>query len=126
MLPDGRVLPPIIGPPLDGREGRMEIRDTDRGDLDGDRVYDRAVGPMQFIPATWRTQAVDANGDGIADVHNIYDAALAAGNYLCQGGRDLSKPDDWWAAILSYNNVAAYANQVFAAADDYGRRSLGS
>lgn len=124
VLSDGRVLPPIIGPRLDGQGDRLEIRDTDQGDLDNDREYDRAVGPMQFIPSTWRQQATDANGDGIADVHNIYDAALAAGNYLCQGGRDLSKAADWWEAILSYNNVVAYADAVFAAADEYGQQSV--
>ena len=29
------------------------IRDTDGGRYDGDPVWDRAVGPMQFIPGTW-------------------------------------------------------------------------
>ena len=27
--------------------------DTDNGRFDGDKVWDRAVGPMQFIPTTW-------------------------------------------------------------------------
>lgn len=123
LLDDGRAWPPIVGDPLDGRDGRAYIADTDGGRLDGDPVYDRAVGPMQFIPTTWEESLIDATGDGVADVHNIHDAALAAANYLCRGGRDLSRPDDWWAAILSYNNVQAYANEVFSVANDYGRRS---
>jgi hypothetical protein len=125
LLEDGRALPPIIGDPLDGQDNRMLIPDSDAGQLDGDRTYDRAVGPMQFIPTTWRVEAVDGSGDGIADVNNIYDAALAAANYLCRNGRDLSDVTDWWAAILSYNNLTAYANTVFAAANQYGQRSHG-
>ena len=38
--------------------------DTDGGELDKDTVYDRAVGPMQFIPSTWAVVKVDADGDG--------------------------------------------------------------
>jgi hypothetical protein len=125
LLEDGRALPPIIGDPLDGQDDRMLIPDSDAGQLDGDRTYDRAVGPMQFIPTTWRVEAIDATGDGIADVNNIYDAALAAANYLCRNGRDLSDVTEWWAAILSYNNLTAYANAVFAAANQYGQRSHG-
>lgn len=123
LLDDGRALPPIIGDPLDGRGGRARIMDTDGGRLDGDPVYDRAVGPMQFIPTTWEEVAIDASGDGVADIHNIHDAALAAAEYLCQAGRDLGTAEDWWAAILSYNNVRSYAEEVFSAANEYGRQS---
>ena len=49
-----------------------------------------AVGPMQFIPSTWAWAGRDGNGDGEKDPNNIYDAALAAGHYLCRNGRDLS------------------------------------
>ncbi|MPZ26687.1 MAG: murein transglycosylase [Micromonosporaceae bacterium] len=125
LLDDGRALPPIIGLPLDGEGERAEITDTDGGALDNDLTYDRAVGPMQFIPGTWQLEAVDATGDGIADVHNIHDAALAAANYLCRSGRDLTTPGGWWAAVLSYNNLQSYAEDVFAAANDYGQASRG-
>ena len=120
---DGRAWPEIIGLPLDGQEDRKLITDTDSGRLDGDPVYDRAVGPMQFLPQTWSAERVDASGDGVADPHSIHDAALAAANYLCRGGRDLSAAADWWAAVLAYNEVQEYAQQVFDAANDYGRRS---
>ncbi|MFS8521948.1 MAG: transglycosylase SLT domain-containing protein, partial [Micromonosporaceae bacterium] len=120
---DGRAWPEIFGPPLDGKGDRQLVRDTDGGRLDRDPVYDRAVGPMQFLPQTWEQERVDATGEGLTDPHNIHDAALAAANYLCRNGRDLSSPEDWWAAILSYNNVQEYAEEVFAAAHDYGRRS---
>jgi hypothetical protein len=122
---DGRADPPIIGPPLDGQGDRRLIEDTDGGAIDGDDVYDRAVGPMQFIPQTWLAEQVDATGDGIADPHNIHDAALAAANYLCGNNRDLTSGAGWWEAVLAYNNVLSYAEQVHAAANEYGLASHG-
>lgn len=120
---DGTALPPIIGTALDGKDGRQLIADTDVGRYDGDRSYDHAVGPMQFIPRTWVQYQVDADQDGQADPNNINDAALAAGKYLCAGGKDLATSGGWWAAILSYNELQAYARNVFDAANDYGVRS---
>ncbi|MDG4794128.1 lytic murein transglycosylase [Micromonospora sp. WMMD1082] len=120
---DGRAIPEIIGLPLDGQGGRMRIADTDRGELDGDTTYDRAIGPMQFIPTTWQEIGADADNDGRKDPHNIHDAALAAGMYLCKGGRNLTIPGDWWNAILSYNDVRRYAQEVFDAANRYGQAS---
>ncbi|MDG4768153.1 lytic murein transglycosylase [Solwaraspora sp. WMMD406] len=116
----GRANPPIVGLPLDGAGGRQRIADTDRGTLDNDLAYDRAVGPMQFIPTTWEEFAVDADNDGVADPQDIDDASLAAANYLCRNGRDLSTAEDWWSAILSYNNVQPYAQAVFDTANEYG------
>ncbi|MFV2099729.1 lytic murein transglycosylase [Micromonospora sp. LOL_024] len=120
---DGRAVPEIIGLPLDGQGGRMRIADTDRGEMDRDTTYDRAVGPMQFIPTTWQEIGADADNDGRRDPHNIHDAALAAGMYLCKGGRNLTIPGDWWNAILSYNDVRRYAQEVFDAANRYGQAS---
>jgi membrane-bound lytic murein transglycosylase B len=120
---DGAVQPPVLGLPLDGKGGRQLIRDTDQGVMDGDRTYDRAVGPLQFIPATWREMQVDADNNQVADPNDIDDASLAAALYLCRGGRDLSRADAWWEAILSYNAVQPYAQKVFDAANEYGRRS---
>jgi membrane-bound lytic murein transglycosylase B len=120
---DGQSVPPIIGDPLDGKGGRQLVLDTDRGQLDGDTTYDRAIGPMQFIPSTWRTYGVDADNDGVKNPQNINDAALAAANYLCSGGRNLSTAAGWWSAILSYNNVQPYAQKVFDTANRYGTAS---
>ncbi|MFK4693212.1 lytic transglycosylase domain-containing protein [Streptomyces pristinaespiralis] len=113
VLADGTSLTPILGPRLDGN-GFALIRDSDGGAYDGDTVYDRAVGPMQFIPSTWAHWGADGNGDGRADPGNIFDAALAAGRYLCAGGRDLSKRADLERAILGYNHSAAYLRTVLA------------
>ncbi|MFC4608666.1 lytic murein transglycosylase [Streptomyces maoxianensis] len=110
---DGTTVAPILGPRLDGN-GFAVIRDTDDGVHDGDTAYDRAVGPMQFIPSTWATWGSDGNGDGRSDPGNVYDAALAAGRYLCAGGRDLSDPHDLDLAILGYNHSTAYLRTVKA------------
>ncbi|MCE6994408.1 lytic murein transglycosylase [Saccharothrix sp. S26] len=123
---DGRPSRPIIGIPLDGSPGVKAIADSDGGVLDGDTRWDRAVGPMQFIPTTWARYAVRANGDGQApDPQNIDDAALAAARYLCSGGRDLGTGAGWWAAVLAYNNSTEYGQNVYSGADAYARASIG-
>ncbi|MFF5175314.1 lytic murein transglycosylase [Micromonospora sp. NPDC000089] len=120
---DARAEPEIIGDPLDGQGGRSLIRDTDRGLFDRDTVYDRAIGPMQFIPTTWQQIGADADNDGRKDPHDLDDAALAAARYLCAGGRNMTIPGDWWGAILSYNDVRRYAQDVFDTANRYGQAS---
>ncbi|MBB6419249.1 hypothetical protein HDC93_004855 [Streptomyces sp. AK010] len=113
VTPDGTTVAPILGPRLDGVAFAL-IRDTDGGVHDGDTAYDRAVGPMQFIPSTWARWGADGNGDGRTDPNNVFDAALAAGRYLCAGGRDLSVPAQLDRAILGYNHSAAYLRTVRA------------
>ncbi|MGA5900177.1 lytic murein transglycosylase [Streptomyces venetus] len=110
---DGTTVAPILGPRLDGVAFAL-VRDTDGGAHDGDTAYDRAVGPMQFIPSTWARWGADGNGDGRTDPSNVFDAALAAGRYLCAGGRDLSDPVQLDRAILGYNHSAAYLRTVRA------------
>lgn len=116
---DGFAVPHIVGIPLDGGPGVAEIRDTDGGRLDGDTVFDRAVGPMQFIPESWERFGRDANGDGVADPHQIDDATLGAANLLCSGGRDLSSPEGWTSAIGTYNRSNEYIVNVRDAAASY-------
>ncbi|GAB2874907.1 lytic transglycosylase domain-containing protein [Lentzea nigeriaca] len=117
---------PIIGVPLDGSPGVRAVRDTDGGRLDGDTSWDRAVGPMQFIPGTWNRWAKRAAADGLPpDPQNIDDAALTAARYLCAGGsRDLGTGQGWWAAVMAYNNSVEYGQSVFSGADAYARASV--
>jgi membrane-bound lytic murein transglycosylase B len=115
---DGTSTPPIIGIALDGSRSAV-ILDTDHGRLDGDMVYDRAVGPMQFIPGTWARWGADGNGDGRKDPFNINDAALAAGSYLCSAGGDLRTVAGQSAAVLAYNHSDAYVAEVLGLAHSY-------
>ncbi|GGS06527.1 lytic transglycosylase domain-containing protein [Streptomyces rubiginosohelvolus] len=108
---NGTASPRILGPALNG-QGFALIKDTDGGAYDGDAVHDRAVGPMQFIPSTWASWGQDANGDGRKDPNNIYDAALAAGRYLCANARDLALAADLDQAVLSYNRSTEYLRTV--------------
>ncbi|MBP3088894.1 hypothetical protein EML15_07020 [Corynebacterium sp. sy017] len=115
---NGYVLPPIIGVPLDGSPGFASVADTDGGELDGDSEYDRAVGPMQFIPESWQRYGRDANGDGVADPNQIDDAALGAAYLLCDN-RDLSTAQGWVSAVQSYNMSEEYLIKVRNAAAAY-------
>ncbi|MBA2390287.1 MAG: hypothetical protein H0V67_08525, partial [Geodermatophilaceae bacterium] len=117
---DGAVQPPIVGIALDGRPGVALIRDTDGGRLDFDTTYDRAVGPMQFIPGTWSAfPDADGDGDGVADPHNLFDAALAAASYLCSGPGDLSTEAGQRSAVFRYNHSDTYVNTVLSYAQAY-------
>jgi membrane-bound lytic murein transglycosylase B len=90
--------------------------------LDGDTTWDRAVGPMQFLPATWKKWAVRASDDGAQpDPQNMDDAAMSAARYLCSVGGDLTTPSGWWSAVLTYNNSVQYGQQVFDGQDAYAR-----
>ncbi|MFD1811310.1 lytic transglycosylase domain-containing protein [Rhodococcus gannanensis] len=120
---DGTVAPPIRGIPLDGGPGVAEIPDTDGGALDGDAVHDRAMGPLQFIPETWRRWGVDANGDGVVDVDSIDDAALTAARYLCARGGDLTAEAGWRQALMAYNLSGEYLLDVRDRANTYAVRS---
>ncbi|MEV4235989.1 MULTISPECIES: lytic murein transglycosylase [unclassified Nocardia] len=104
----GTTVTPIFGPALDGSLPGNEVIKA----ADGSAV--RAIGPMQFLPGTWSRYAADGNGDGITDPHNVFDASLAAGKYLCSGGLNLRDPQQELRAVLRYNNSLAYAANVLS------------
>jgi Transglycosylase SLT domain len=122
----GVAQPGIIGMRLDGTNGTARIMDTDGGRLDRDPIYDRAVGPMQFIPSTWRVVGVDANRDGVKNPQDMTDAATSTAIYLCSGPGDLSRSGDLHGAIMRYNPSESYVRTVTAIADAYrhGVRAL--
>lgn len=117
---DGTVTPPIFGIALDG-DAASHIPDSDGGEVDGDATYDRAVGPMQLIPQTWRNWHIDGNGDGVEDPQNIDDAAVATSNYLCRASGDMTTREGLRAGVLAYNGSHEYAQSVADAANRYAR-----
>ncbi|WP_370944652.1 lytic transglycosylase domain-containing protein [Amycolatopsis sp. cg5] len=116
---NGDTLEPILGPVLNGKGPFAAIPDTDQGKFDGDKVWDRAVGPMQFIPSTWWGYASDGNDDGQSNPNNIFDASLATGKYLCSGGLNLADAGQLRAAIYRYNHSDYYVNTVIMWAEAY-------
>ncbi|MFT4035791.1 MAG: lytic murein transglycosylase [Patulibacter sp.] len=67
-----------------------------------------ALGWMQFMPATWDSYGVDANGDGEKDPFNPADAIFAAARYLKAAGGD----EDLRKAIFAYNHADWYVDDV--------------
>ena len=116
--PDGTATPAIYGIALDG-SSTDRITDSDDGAVDGDAEYDRAVGPMQLIPQTWRNWHVDANADGVEDPQNIDDATLASANYLCRASGDMANEAGWHAGIAAYNSDPDYAVTIAGAGSRY-------
>jgi murein DD-endopeptidase MepM/ murein hydrolase activator NlpD len=76
-----------------------------------------AVGWMQFLPSSWETYGLDANGDGRKDPYNPVDAICAAAHYLKVAGGQKHLYD----AILAYNHADWYAQEVLLYARAYGR-----
>ncbi len=116
---DGVAPPGIFGVALDGSNGTADHRDTDAGQYDTDAKYDRAVGPMQFIPSTWSVVGVDADGDGKRNPQDIDDAALATAVYLCSGDDDLGTAAGQRAAVFRYNHSQSYVDLVLSIMNAY-------
>lgn len=124
--PDGTVAPPLVGPVLDGTGGTARIPDSDGGRLDGNVTWDAAVGPLQFLPSTWAAYGVDANGDGRADAHNLYDAAQGAAAHLCTGGGRLDDEENLRAALFAYNHSDDYVGAVMGWIAAYDQAPAGA
>jgi membrane-bound lytic murein transglycosylase B len=115
----GLATPGIFGVALDGSNGTTRIADSDAGLYDSDAKFDRAVGPMQFIPSTWRVVGVDADGDGERNPQDIDDAALATAVYLCSGDDDLSTNAGQRASVFRYNHSQSYVDLVLSIMQAY-------
>ena len=119
LTEDGVSKPGIYGIELNGKNGTQAIQDTDGGQLDKDTVFDRAVGPMQFIPSTWQVVKVDADGDGKRNPQDIDDASLATAVYLCSGTDNLGTRTGQEAAVFRYNHSQSYVNLVLRIMEAY-------
>jgi membrane-bound lytic murein transglycosylase B len=115
---DGRSSSRIDGPVLDG-SGDVAAVPDDAG------TWQRATGPLQFIPSTWERWGSDGDGDGVADPQDLDDAAYAAARYLCASGADLATGPGWSAAVFSYNHSDSYVRTVYDAAQAYADRTSG-
>ncbi len=115
----GVAQPGIFGIALNGKHNTSLIRDTDAGQYDSDAKFDRAVGPMQFIPSTWSVVGVDADGDSERNPQDIDDAALATAVYLCSGDDDLSTDAGQRASVFRYNHSKSYVDLVLSIMNAY-------
>jgi len=118
LAPDGTSSPAIRGEELDG-QGSARVPDTDGGQIDGDASWDRAVGPMHFLPSTWMTARADGDGDGQRSPDDLDDSSLAAAVYLCAWGDDLATPAGLRAGIHRYHQFPDYVSSVISLAAAY-------
>ncbi len=116
---EGVSQPGIYGIALDGTNNTQTIVDTDAGQLDSDTKYDRAVGPMQFIPSTWSVVGVDGDNDGKRNPQDIDDAALASAVYLCSGDDTLSTEQGQRSSVFRYNQSNDYVDLVLSIMQAY-------
>ena len=77
-----------------------------------------AMGPMQFMPATFAAYAVDGDHDGIKSIMDPADAIYTAAHYLCANGAGRS-PSALSGAILHYNHAGWYVEMVLKLAAMY-------
>ncbi|MEV6983418.1 lytic transglycosylase domain-containing protein [Sphaerisporangium sp. NPDC051017] len=77
-----------------------------------------ALGPMQFMPATWKAYGVDGDGDGKSDIWSPYDAVPSAARYLCANGAGLGGAK-LRSAVYRYNHSWDYVDKVLRIADAY-------
>jgi murein DD-endopeptidase MepM/ murein hydrolase activator NlpD len=75
-----------------------------------------AEGWMQFLPSSWLTYGVDANGDSFKDPYNPADAIFAAARYLHAAGGERNIR----AAVFAYNHSQAYVSSVMLRAQLLG------
>ena len=75
-----------------------------------------ALGWTQFMPATWKTWGMDADGDGKASPYSSADAIFSSARYLRASGA----PRSYRKALFAYNHAQWYVNDVLKRAKKYG------
>ena len=115
---NGDVAPPIFGVLLDGSTPGTARVAVPSGGSPWHRHprWDRALGPMQFLTATFAAVGLDANGDGVATPHNAIDAIHSAAAYLCGPDGEITSIRD---AIYRYNRSDRYVAAVLEWANQY-------
>ncbi|WP_224387917.1 hypothetical protein [Pseudonocardia sp. ICBG1293] len=98
------------------------MADTDGGRLDGDPVLDRAVGPMQFLPETWRATAPTATATA-SPIPSRWTTPPSPRPATCVRTVATSPTPGLVARVLAYNASGDYARDVWAAAADYAQRT---
>ena len=79
-----------------------------------------ALGPMQFMPATWQAWGITAFGEpGPPNVMDPYDAVPSAARMLCADGA--GTPAGLPGAIFAYNHANWYVAEVLALARQYAQ-----
>jgi hypothetical protein len=79
-----------------------------------------ALGPMQFMPATWKVWGITAYGEpGPPNIMDAYDAVPSAARYLCAAGA--GTPAGLPGAIFAYNHANWYVAEVLALAKEYAQ-----
>jgi len=80
-----------------------------------------ALGPMQFLPATWRTWGIAGFGrTGPPDIMNPYDAVPSAARLLCADGA-AGRGRALYQAIFDYNHNDRYVSEVLGLASEYAK-----
>ena len=81
-----------------------------------------ALGPMQFMPATWAEWGINGFGPpGPPDIMNPLDAIPSAARMLCAAGA--GTPATLPGAIFAYNHATWYVDEVLALAGEYAKTS---
>ena len=108
----GVARPAVVGRRLTGRHGTQRVDDSDAGVLDRDPRFDRAVGPLQLLPAVWSVVGVDGDSNGRRNPQDVDDAALSAAVFLCAGPGDLRNASQRRSEIKRFHPGADYAKSV--------------
>jgi murein DD-endopeptidase MepM/ murein hydrolase activator NlpD len=106
----GEATPWIFGPPLNGdhNTARLPIGPW-HGWWGLTGPWQHAVGPMQFLPATFDAHAVDADGDGTTNPHDVDDTVATTAAYICANAGDTVDGPDEVARIYNPGDATRYA-----------------